>query len=357
MEQAFTFVGTSSDEYHTIAESEPIAPTHGTPYPLRITKRFPQVELPKDNPLTIEGVQLGERLFHDIRLSKGNAQSCAICHDRSHAFTDPNKRFSIGVDGSIGRRNAMPLFNLAWKKGFFWDGRVERLRDQVLEPIQDAHEMQETLPNVVKKLQADERYPDMFQAAFDQSTISTDTLAKALEQFLSTLVSQDSKFDRAARGETKFTPEEQRGLQLFVTEYDPKNNQRGADCFHCHGGNLFTNHEFVNNGLDASFTDLGLGKVTGKTTDAGKFATPSLRNVAVTGPYMHDGRFATLEEVIDHYDSGIKRSETLDPNLAKHPDTGLELSSEDKHALIAFLKTLTDDHFVRPKTSDSLTLK
>ena len=159
------------------------------------------------------------------------------------------------------------------------------------------------------------------------------------------------------RGETSFTPTEQRGLQLFVTEFDPKNNLHGADCFHCHGGNLFTNHEFANNGLETSFTDLGLGKITGNAADAGKFATPSLRNVAVTGPYMHDGRFTSLDEVIDHYDRGVKRSNTLDPNLAKHPDTGLGLSPEDKRALIAFLNTLTDDQFLGATEANSLTLK
>lgn len=358
VERAFSFAGTSPEAFYPSPATEPVAPEHGTPFPLRITKRYPKVALPKDNPLTVEGVRLGERLFHDARLSKGNAQSCASCHHQSHAFTDPNKRYSVGADGSLGKRNAMPLFNLAWKKAFFWDGRVERLREQVLEPIQDAHEMNETLPAAVAKLQSDERYPRMFKDAFGdkEESITQEQLAKALEQYLLTLVSQDAKFDRAVRGEATFTPEEQRGLQLFVTEFDPKNNQRGADCFHCHGGNLFTNHEFTNNGLDATFSDLGLGKVTDKPTDAGKFATPSLRNVVVTGPYMHDGRFATLSEVIDHYDHGLKRSETLDPNLAKHPDAGLELSPADKRALIAFLNTLTDQNFLQPET-DALTLK
>ncbi|MGY8690612.1 MAG: MbnP family protein, partial [Verrucomicrobiales bacterium] len=294
--QAFEVMGTSTDSYHPIAALDPVAPEHGTPLALRVTKRFPQVALPKDNPLTVEGVRLGERLFHDPRLSKGNAQSCASCHQQSHAFTDPNTRFSVGVNGDAGMRNAMPLFNLAWKKAFFWDGRVKSLREQVLEPIQDAHEMNEALPAVVAKLQADADYSALTEAAFGTRSITAEHVAKGLEQFLQTLISQDSKFDRAARREVAFTDEEKRGFQLFVTEFDPKNNLRGADCFHCHGGNLFTNHDFANNGLDATFADLGLGKVTDKPEDAGKFATPSMRNVAVTGPYMHDGRFATLEE-------------------------------------------------------------
>ena len=224
-------------------------------------------------------------------------------------------------------------------------------------PIQDPHEMNESLPAVLTKLKGDDRYLAMFKAAFGEAAIGEKSLAMALEQFLFSLVSQDSKFDRAARGETRFTTEEQRGLQLFVTEFDPTNNLRGADCFHCHSGNLFTNHAFANNGLDAHLSDLGLGKVTGRDSDAGKFATPSLRNVSVTGPYMHDGRFATLTEVINHYDSGVKHSATLDPNLAKHPDTGLELTEADKQSLIAFLNTLTDDRFLKAEEAKSLTLQ
>ncbi len=344
---AFAFREARSDRYHEMESLEQAVPAYGSPHLLRITKRFPTVALPADNPLTREGVQLGERLFHDVRLSKGHEQSCASCHQRSHAFTDPDKQLSVGVEGHEGKRNAMPLFNLAWKQRFFWDGRVSTLRDQVLHPIQDPLEMNASLEVVMTQLGQDDHYPAMFAAAFGSRAITPESLAKALEQFLLTLVSQEAKFDRAARGEERLTPQEQRGLQLFVTEYDPKNGLYGADCFHCHSGNLFTNHGFANNGLDASFEDIGLGKVTGEAADEGKFATPSLRNVAVTGPYMHDGRFATLEEVIDHYAQGVKRSETLDPNLAKHPELGLELSADDRAALIAFLHTLTDERFLQ----------
>jgi cytochrome c peroxidase len=168
-------------------------------------------------------------------------------------------------------------------------------------------------------------------------------MALALEQFLLTLVSQDSRFDRAARKLTTLTAEEQRGLQLFVTEHDPARGLRGADCFHCHGGNLFTTHQFLNNGLEERSEDLGRMEVTGSEADRGKFKVPSLRNVAMTAPYMHDGRFATLEEVIAHYNGPLHRSPTLDPNLAKHPVAGMGLSAEDQAALVAFLKTLTDE--------------
>jgi cytochrome c peroxidase len=242
----------------------------------------------------------------------------------------------------------MPLVNLAWGKEFFWDGRAKSLREQVLLPIQDAHEMSETLEEAIAKLSAEGDYPVQFQAAFGTAGITSDRMARALEQFLLTLVSQESKFDRAARKLDKLTPQEQRGLQLFVTEYDPARGLRGADCFHCHGGNLFSNHQFMNNGLEERAGDVGRMEVTKSETDRAKFKVPTLRNVALTAPYMHDGRFATLEEVVEHYNSKVQRSPTLDPNLAKHPESGLGLSTEDKAALVAFLRTLTDEAFARP---------
>lgn len=317
----------------------------GTPFQLTISERLPKVKLPPDNPLTVEGVELGQRLFHEPRLSQNNAQSCASCHDRSKSFTD-GQRYSAGVSGERGRRNTMPLVNLAWAQEFFWDGRAASLREQILMPIQDAHEMNETLERAVAKLKADRNYPVQFKAAFGSAEITAERMALALEQLLLTLVSQDSKFDRAARKLAELTPQEQRGLQLFVTEHDPARGLRGADCFHCHGGNLFSNHQFMNNGLEERAGDLGRIEVTKSEADRAKFKVPTLRNVALTAPYMHDGRFATLEEVVEHYNGKLHRSRTLDPNLAKHPEAGLGLSAEDKAALVAFLKTLTDDQFV-----------
>jgi cytochrome c peroxidase len=240
----------------------------------------------------------------------------------------------------------MPLVNLAWMKEFFWDGRTKSLREQVLAPIQDAHEMNEQLERVVAKLQGDSEYPAQFRGAFGSPGVTPERIALALEQFLLTLVSQESKFDRAARKLVRLSPQEQRGLELFITENDPARGLRGADCFHCHGGNLFSNHQFMNNGLEERPDDLGRMEVTGREVDRGKFKVPTLRNVALTAPYMHDGRFATLEEVVDHYNGKLHRSQTLDPNLAKHPESGLGLSTEDKAALVAFLKTLTDEQFV-----------
>lgn len=322
----------------------------GTPYPFRIRKGFPIPSLPTDYPLTRERVALGRQLFHETQLSLNGEISCASCHVNEHAFADPD-RFSTGVENRVGKRNSMPLFNLAWKSSFFWDGRVGSLREQALVPIEDHAEMGETLENVAAKLTANSAYPSLFEKAFGTAEITTDRLGIAIEQFVLTLTSFDSKFDRAAGGEEPLTNQERRGFELFMTEYDPRRQQFGADCFHCHGGVLFSDHRFHNNGLGPT-DDLGLETVTKKPTDRGKFATPSLRNIALTAPYMHDGRFATLEETVAHYTSGgVHRSPTLDPNLAKHPHGGVPLNEADRAALVAFLNTLTDEQYLVPDNS------
>ena len=317
------------------------APLVGTPYPFQVRKGFPLPDLPTDFPLTKERVELGRVLFHDTRLSRDGSQSCATCHQQKSAFTD-TRRFSVGIDKKVGTRNGMPLFNLAWKKEFFWDGRAPSLRAQALEPIQNPIEMHETLPNVVEKLSKDHAIGDAFAGAFGKPEITPERIGIALEAFVLTLTSFDSKFDQALRGEATLSDAEKRGFELFVTEYDPRTEQFGADCFHCHGGALFTDHSFRNNGLAFDPNDPGRYGVTKVEADRGRFATPSLRNVALTAPYMHDGRFATLEEVVAHYDHGITRTPSLDPNLGKHPDTGLKLSAADQQALVAFLTSLTD---------------
>lgn len=324
----------------TASKQEPAEGTH--PYRVNITRRFPALALPADNPLTEEGVALGRALFHDARLSINNTQSCASCHQQPAAFSD-SRRVSQGAAGGQGKRQSMPLFNLGWATGFFWDGRAATLREQVLMPVQDPHEMNESLKTVTKKI---EDLAPLFRSAFGEPEITPSRMALALEQYLLTLISQESRFDLAVRKQASLTEEEKHGLQLFVTEFDPARGLRGADCFHCHGGTLFTDHQYKNNGLPGSATDQGRMAVTGNPADLGKFKTPSLRNIAVTAPYMHDGRFSTLEEVVEHYSSGVQRSETLDPNLAKHPDAGLQLTTAEKRALVAFLKTLTDERFV-----------
>jgi cytochrome c peroxidase len=326
-----------------------------TPYRFTFSADFPIPDLPRDNPLTQEGVRLGSLLFFEKALSINGSQSCASCHNPTRAFTDSPRRKSIGAEGKVGTRNSMPIFNLAWKKSFFWDGRARSIREQVLEPIQNPIEMHETLPNVVSKLNRSSIYRTAFEKAFGSAEITAERIALALEQFLLTQVSCDSKFDRALKGSVQLSEEEKRGFELFVTEYDPRREQFGADCFHCHGGPLFQNQSFANNGLDSDFSDLGLFNATKHESDKGKFAVPSLRNVEITAPYMHDGRFRTLEEVVEHYATGVKRSNTLDPNIAKHPAGGVPLSAQDKKALVAFLKTLTDEKYKPALAKTSVT--
>lgn len=321
-------------------------PAKHTPFRFQMSRTFPVPALPRDNPLLVERVALGEKLFNDPALSRDGTLSCATCHPASSAFSD-SRRFSLGVEARTGTRQGMPLFNLAWKKEFFWDGRAPSLRAQALMPIQDHLEMDETLPNVVAKLQ--KSHAADFERAFGTAQVTTERIGLALENFLLTLTSHDSKFDRVMRGEEKLSAEEQRGFELFMMEREPRMGSLGADCFHCHGGALFTDHQFRNNGLAIDEKDLGRFKVTQSALDRGTFATPSLRNIALTAPYMHDGRFQTLEQVLDHYSDGVQRTDTLDPNLAKHPDGGLHLSAEEKKAVIAFLKTLTDPRFASTK--------
>uniref|UniRef100_UPI001C8C9016 MbnP family protein n=2 Tax=Pelagicoccus albus TaxID=415222 RepID=UPI001C8C9016 len=316
----------------------------GAVYPLNISNRLPVLDLGERMP-TMEGVALGKKLFEDPVLSSDGKVSCVSCHDRSHAFTD-TKALSSGVGGRLGRRNSMPLFNLAWSKHFFWDGRVSNLAEQALHPLVDPNEMGETLPSVISKLEADEEYVRGFEKAFGAEEIEPELIGLAIEQFLLTLVSQDSRFDRAMRGEVELTDQEKEGFSLFVTEHDPKRGLRGADCFHCHGGSLFVSKEFANNGLGVDSADLGRFEASNKKMDTGSFKVPSLRNVAVTAPYMHDGRFASLEAVVEHYNSGVQRGAFLDPNLSKHPAAGLQLTDNEKAALVAFLETLTDPQFI-----------
>ena len=325
------------------ANPSPTPTLTGTPYRFRVARGFPLPSLPTAPPLTEERVALGKRLFHDPLLSRTNRQSCASCHQAAHALADP-RRFSEGATGALGTRNSMPLFNLAWKNSFFWDGSSSSLRQQVLHPIQSAIEMHESLPQAFSDLEA-ANYGPLFRSAFGSPRITAERLGIALEQFLLTLTSYDSRFDRATRGELELSAQEKRGFELFMTEHDPRRGLRGADCFHCHGGALFTNHRFHNNGLQDE-RDRGLELVTGSPGDRNRFITPSLRNIALTAPYMHDGRFQTLEEVVDHYNSGLHRSPTLDPNLAKHPQEGLGLETAEKAALVAFLKSLTDPQFL-----------
>lgn len=318
-----------------------------TPMPLDIPQIFSDNILdpviPIDNQQTIEGIALGKKLFFDPILSGNNTQACANCHSSQNAFTD-SARFSEGIDGILGNRNSMPLFNLAWNydERFFWDGRVFSLEHQALEPVTNPVEMHNTWELVVDRLEQHSEYPQLFTDAFGNGPITKEKATKAIAQFERTLISANSKFDKFLLGEATLTLQEQNGFDVFMDE------ERG-DCFHCHGNPnnpLWTDNAFHNNGLDATFTDLGLGNVTGDPGDNGKFRSPSLRNLAYSAPYMHDGRFLTLDDVINHYSEGLQPSPTIDPLMKKVNEGGVQLSDQDKADLKAFLLSLSDPSFI-----------
>ena len=309
------------------------------------TYNLPDFNIAADNQLTVQGVKLGRMLFYEKKVSKDGSQACSSCHVQEDGFSDKNQ-FSTGVEKKFGGRQAMPIFNLGLHKiSFFWDGRAATIREQSLKPIQDPLEMNETLENVVKKLSADKTYLDQFIRVFGDNKITSERISLVLEQFMTSIVSGNAKYDKVLQGKEQYTAEEERGRKIFFTEFDPTGKVKGGECFHCHGGPNFTSYQFQNNGLnsDVEFTDLGRFKVTNVATDKAKFKTPSLRNIEKTAPYMHDGRFKTLEEVIDHYNLNVKKSSTIDELLQYNLQPGgLKLTTQDKQDLIAFLKTLTD---------------
>lgn len=318
-----------------------------TPYELEIPFLFAlnidSPYIPVNNPMTVEGVALGRKLFFDPILSGNGTQSCATCHAPQFAFAE-NTAFSTGIDGIQGNRNAMPLFNMAWNwnEKFFWDGRANSIEAQALGPVVNPIEMHNTWQNAVNTLQNHVDYPQLFKLTFGTPVIDSNKVIKAIAQFERTLISGNSKFDKYLRGEVSLTPAEANGFNIFIDE------ARG-DCFHCHGNSnqpLWTDNDFHNNGLDATFTDNGLGDITGDPNDNGKFKTPSLRNLAFTAPYMHDGRFTTLDEVINHYSEGLVNSPTIDPLMKTVGSGGVHLSPSDKADLKAFLLSLSDDDFI-----------
>lgn len=323
-----------------------------TPYPLQIPPGFPQPLLNPDNPLTVEGVTLGRHLFYEKKLSRDNTMSCASCHKQEFSFSDTPNRLSKGVDGLEGNFNAMHIVNMAWLENFFWDGRSPSLEDQAFHPVVDPLEMNTTWESVLKKLRETPIYPPMFKKAFGSEEITIERVTKAIAAFERVLISGNSKFDKWRRGEATLTELELFGFTMFETE-------RG-DCFHCHGstttGNMFGAFGqliFTNNGLEPDATmPPGRMAVTGNPSDRGKFKIPSLRNVAVTFPYFHDGRFQSLQEVIEFYNMGGHPSSTIDPNM-KAAGVGRNWSQYEKSALLAFLNTLTDVEFLTdPRFSD-----
>jgi cytochrome c peroxidase len=323
-----------------------------TPYNLEIPSHFPDMIIPADNPMTVEGVELGRFLFYEKRLSGDNTQSCASCHLPSASFSDPNQ-YSTGIDGIQGNRHSMALVNLGWEDFFFWDGRKTTLETQILEPVPNPIEMHQSWKRTVEKLNADVTYRNRFFKAFGEEGIDSTKATKAIAQFIRTLISGESKFDVMYKYENNLAlnSSEQAILQTVDVEewagYDLFKSLNGADCFHCHNGPLMRVKKFSNNGLmPNSFDDKGRASVTNNPEDNYKFKVPTLRNIALTAPYMHDGRFATLDEVIEHYSSGIHMSPTIDPLIEFGSQGGVQLDAQEKYLLKKFLLTLTDQKFV-----------
>ena len=341
---------------------EPVPPTDPagpvvppTAYNLLVPTNFPALPAaPADNPLTVEGVALGRQLFYETALSVDNTVSCASCHRQELAFTDGRAR-ALGVSGGLSPRSAMSLANLLWEPKLTWDGAATSLETQARIPIEKPVEMHQSLAAGVARLQATALYPPLFRKAFGSSTLTEANTLKALAQFERTLISGNSRYDQFRRGNrTALSSYEQQGFVLFVTHPDGPAGIRGGNCNDCHAGDLQTDHNFRNNGLDATFTDLGLGALTGQPTDNGKFRVPSLRNIALTAPYMHDGRLATLEAVLDHYNEHVVvNSPNVDPlllngsNDPRGPGNPLSLTALEKAKIVAFLRTLTDSTFIR----------
>lgn len=316
-----------------------------TPLHLESPSFAPMLHNP-DNPLTVEGVALGRRLFHDPVLSKDGTVSCASCHVPSHAFSDRGNAVSTGVRKQQGNRNSPPIFNLAWANLLFWDGRALNLEHQALGPVTNPVEMDLSWSEAAERLRAQPEYRLAFRQAFGDAPIDSILAARALAQFQRTLISDDSRYDRWKAGRIGLTSEEELGYSVF-------SSSRG-DCAICHREPHFTTYNFANIGLDSVIDGSGMGQHTGIPADMGKWRIPSLRNLAFTPPYMHDGRFATLEEVIDFYETGGHYTATLDANI-HNPDNplaslpgrkGLGLTQEERQALLAFLAALNDSGFV-----------
>jgi cytochrome c peroxidase len=319
---------------------------------------FGRFNVPEDNPLTIESVALGRRLFYDPLLSSNNQVSCSTCHMQHLAFTD-GRTNSVGVSGMSLDFNSPSLANLMWgPQHFFWNGRVSSLEEQALVPLQHVDEMNRDLDALIDELSGDAIYDEMFDKAY--GNINATTIAKALASFQRTLISDNSRYDQYLRGEVKLTNQEEQGRKLFMAHPDTKVSLRGGNCIDCHSQFLTSGFSarydgFSNNGLDDNqHLRPGLQIATGKGSHRGLFKVPTLRNIALTAPYMHDGRFQTLHQVLDHYNEGIKVSESLSPLILEADNRikgeiqqpSLHLTGAEKDAIIAFLHTLTDDSFL-----------
>ncbi len=291
------------------------------------------------NPITSNGATLGRVLFYDKKLSVNNTISCGSCHLQSRGFSDP-RRFSSGFEGGQTTRNSMAIVNTRFSYRFFWDQRATYLEEQVLMPIQNHIEMGTNLPDLPAKLQAVDYYPDLFEEAFGTPEITVDKISIALSMFVHSLTTYRSRYDEGKQnGFVGYSTIEMDGKTLFMSGT--------INCNHCHTTENFYDSQALNNGLDSIYADNGRGVITGDSADMGQFKVPSLRNIEVTAPYMHDGRFATLEEVVEHYNSGIKQHPNLDDRLTTTGMTGgppkhYFLTAYQKASVVAFLKTFTD---------------
>lgn len=332
-------------------DDEDVTKYEPTSYDFEIPDNFPtNVNIPEDNPMTVEGVELGKYLFYDDRINgradEGKGMSCSTCHLQENSFENGFGK-GVGADGDSTHHTMLPLINLAWNPGHFgWNGSVKSIEEDVYVVVTDPTEFASTHQIVENTIENISIYPPMFEKAFGDDEVTMDRIAKAIAQFIRTMVSSDSKLDKVLRGEAQFSQAETRGLILFTTE-------SGADCMHCHGslGNpLMTTHQFYNNAKDSVF-DLAHDRysVTGDAADKGAYKATTLRNIEYTGPYMHDGRFETLEEVLEFYNEGLVYSDYAHPLMHKlQPPygNGAELNQQQLDDVMAFLKTLTDTTFI-----------
>lgn len=314
-------------------------------YSLKIPTGFPALAFDeKAEPLTVNGIALGKKLFYEGKLSRNNTISCGFCHIQEYAFTHHGHPVSHGIEDRLGMRNAPAIQNMAFLKNFTWDGVSHHLDERSLVPITTDFEMDSSIPEVIGKLSADENYKKMFKAAFGDENINGDRILKALSQFMRTMISAESKYDQVKNGVANFTNQENTGKILFENK-----------CASCHSGGLFTDETYRNTGMyyNSQYDDRGRYRVTLNENDHMKFRVPSLRNVALTAPYMHDGRFYTLEAVLNFYSDSVENQPNLDPILKQDGHIGIPMNSEEKQNIIAFLKTLSDKKFItNPKFAE-----
>ena len=314
------------------------------------------VDLPQGD-VNSEQIELGRHLFYETMLSKDSTISCGSCHIQEFGFSD-TARFSLGVNNEMGTRQATALSNLMWQEDFFWDGRAGSLEEQALAPIENPLEMNLPLDQALARLQGSAKYRGLFKEAFGSEQITDQRIAIALGNFERSLISSNSKFDLYTQGKAQLSDQESRGKDLFTTHPESSQNIRGGNCGDCHSGPLMQSFEFRNIGLDEVIIDEGRKDFTGNEYDKGKFKITTLRNIEVSAPYMHDGRFNTLEEVLDHYNEHVNsNSPNLDPliSTASNDCNGcaLGLTEIEKEDIIAFLKALTDNNYLtNEKISD-----